>query len=402
MIYLDATSAAASPVNMGVHRTVRGLHAHLAARYPVTPLRWDFDGRCYARLSPREEANLLSPFASARAAEGPFFRRHGRRWLAAWRDARTRPQRRLAPAEMLQAGDTLLIPDLCWDFRIRAWAGFAALPGRKIAIFHDAMPLRIRGQADSHEKLFTEYVAALAQLDFVICISREVLDDLHRYWEELSCAPKPTGVLPWPVPFDEARPATAPNFGARRLVYVSRLKLRKNHLVLLEACDALWRRGETFALELIGIADAWSDTRAILRRVRALAREGRPVRWRHHLSDAELAAAYRECSFTVFPSRLEGFGLPIIESLWHGRPVICGSNGAIGEVAAGGGCLPVDQNDAGALATAIAALLGDEALYRRLHDETRARTFRSWDEYGRDLDRVLGLAPQDFPCSTST
>ena len=294
----------------------------------------------------------------------------------------------------MEAGNTLLIPDLCWDIRIRAWRDWAARPGCKIAIFHDAMPLRIRGQADSHDKLFAEYVAALAQLDFVICISREVEDDLHRYWKELGCARKPTGVLPWP--------ATQPNFGARRLVYVSRLKLRKNHLVLLEACDALWRRGETFALELIGVADAWKDTRTILRRVRALARDGRPVVWRHHLTDAELAAAYRDCAFTVFPSRLEGFGLPIIESLWHGRPVICGSNGAIGEVAAGGGCLPVDQNDADALAAAIAALLGDEALYRRLYDETRARTFRSWDDYGRDLDRVLGFVPHDFPCSTST
>ena len=69
MIYLDVTSAAASPVNMGVHRTIRGLHAHLSAsRHPVTPLRWDFRGRCYSRLSRREEANLRSPFATYREA----------------------------------------------------------------------------------------------------------------------------------------------------------------------------------------------------------------------------------------------------------------------------------------------------------------------------------------------
>jgi len=387
MIYLDATSAAASPANMGVQRTVRGVHAHLAARHPVTPLRWDFDRRFYARLSPREETHLRSPFAAHAADSGRVSR-----WLAAWRDARSRPRRRVAPADLLGPDDILLIPDLCWDHRIHAWAGFAARPGRKVAIFHDAMPLRIRGQADSHEKLFAEYVAALAQLDFVICISHEVEDDLHRYWKEFGCAPKPTGVLPWPVPFDEARPATSPSFGTRRLVYVSRLKLRKNHLVLLEACESLWNRGASFALDLIGIADAWRDTRTILRRVRALARQGRPVHWRQRISDAELAEAYRSCSFTVFPSRLEGFGLPIIESLWHGRPVICGSNGAIGEVASGGGCLTVDQNNPHALAAAIASLLNDAALYRRLYDEARARPFRSWDDYGRDLDRVLGIA----------
>jgi glycosyltransferase involved in cell wall biosynthesis len=392
MIYLDATSAAASPVNMGVHRTIRGLHTHLAARHPVTPLRWDFAARCYARLSPREEANLRSPFASYREAAATPGRGDIGHWFGAWRDARSRSRRHVSSPEILRTGNTLLIPDLCWDPRIHAWAGFAALPGRKIAIFHDAMPLRIRGQADSHDALFAEYVRALAEMDTVICISREVEDDLRRYWQEFGCTPKPTCVLPWPVPFDEARPATESNFGARRLVYVSRLKLRKNHLVLLEACETLWRRGETFSLDLIGIADAWSDTRRILGRLRALERQGRPVRWLRHISDAELADAYRACAFTVFPSRLEGFGLPIIESLWHGRPVICGANGAIGEVAAGGGCLLVDQNSPEALAGAIASLLHDEALYHRLFDEIRARTFRTWDDYGRDLDRVLGFA----------
>ena len=217
MIYLDATSAAASPVNMGVHRTIRGLQAHLGARHPVTPLRWDFAGRCYARLSPREAANLHSPFASYREAAATPGQGDWGHLFGAWRDARSRPQRRIPIADLLRPDDTLLIPDLCWDARIHAWANFNALPGRKVAIFHDAMPLRIRGQADSHDKLFAEYVRCLAQLDLVICISREVEEDLHRFWQEFGCTAKPTCVLPWPVPFDDARPALQPNFGARHL-----------------------------------------------------------------------------------------------------------------------------------------------------------------------------------------
>jgi glycosyltransferase involved in cell wall biosynthesis len=389
MIYLDVTSAAASPANMGVQRTIRGLVNHLAARRKVTPLRWDFRGRCYARLSTREHDFLHRPFAAYREPAGTPGRWDWRHWVDDWRDDRSRPQRRVEARAILRAGDVLLIPDLCWDKRIRAWKGLAGLPGRKVAIFHDAMPLRIPGQADSHEARFAEYVRALAQLDLVVCVSREVRDDLLRYWKEFGVASRPTAVLTWPVPFDEARPAGAPNFSARHLIYVSRLKLRKNHLVLLAACEALWAAGEIFTLDLIGIADAFTDTRRILRAMRRLARRGRPVRWRRHISDAELAEAYRSCSFTVFPSRLEGFGLPIIESLWHGRPVVCGGNGAIGEVAAGGGCLVVDQNDPAALGSAIASLLRDEALYSRLHDEARRRRFRTWDDYGRELDAIL-------------
>jgi glycosyltransferase involved in cell wall biosynthesis len=391
MIAMDVTSAALTPVNMGVQRTVRGLFAHLNARHPVLPLRWDFRGHCYARLSPREDGFLNAPFATYREASATPGRWDWRHQIDAWKDARHQAARRIESRDILRDGDTLLIPDLCWDSRIHAWKELAALPGRKVAIFHDAMPLRIPGQADSHDKLFAEYVRQLAQLDLVICISREVEDDLLRYWKEFGLAAKPTRVLTWPVPFDEARPETAPNFDARRIIYVSRLKLRKNHLVLFDACEKLWQRGETFFLDLIGIEDAWSDTRTILRRLRKLAAKGRPVRWRQHISDAELTEAYRACSFTVFPSRLEGFGLPIVESLWHGRPVVCGRNGAIGEVAAGGGCLLVDQNNVDELADSISVLLHDPALYQRLYDEANARVFRTWDDYGRDLDDVLAL-----------
>lgn len=389
MIYIDVTSAAASPMNMGVQRTVRGLYSHVKQRHPVTPLRWDFAGRCYATLSSREQGFLDRPFAAYRKSAGTPGRWDGHHILQDGKDWWTRPRRRMATESLLGANNTLLIPDLCWDRRIRAWSDMAELPGRKIAIFHDAMPLRIPGQADSHDKLFAEYVRQLARMDFVICISREVENDLLRYWREFGLPPQPTRVLGWPVPFENERPDCPPNREARRVIYVARLKLRKNHLVLLDACEKLWTQGEDFALDLVGIADAFTDTRKILRRVRALAQKGRRVQWRKHISDAELTQAYRDCSFTVFPSQLEGFGLPIIESLWHARPVICGRNGAIGEIAAGGGCLFVDQNEADQLAAAMGSLLNDAVLYQRLYEEARIRAFRSWDDYGRALDEVL-------------
>jgi glycosyltransferase involved in cell wall biosynthesis len=78
---------------------------------------------------------------------------------------------------------------------------------------------------------------------------------------------------------------------------------------------------------------------------------------------------------------MEGFGLPIAESLWHGKPCLCGGNGALGEIAHGGGCLIVDQTNPLALAEGIKSLLRDQQLYARLCDEARARKFRSWTDY---------------------
>ena len=389
MIYLDVTSAASSAVNMGVQRTVRGLYAHLKNWREVTPLRWDFRAKRYARLSVREQNFLDHPFASYQQATGTPGLWDWRHWWESWKDDWTRSSRGIDHAELLEKQNLLLIPDLSWDSRIHSWALLAGYPGKKVAIFHDAMPLRIPGQADSHDALFAEYVRALAQMDLVICISQEVEEDLLRYWKEFGLAPKPIRVITWPVPFSDARPNNPPNQTARKVIYVARLKLRKNHLLLLDACESLWCAGEKFDLDLIGIEDAFTDTLKILRRVRTLAAQGRPVRWRKHISDVELAQAYRDCSFTVFPSRMEGFGLPIIESLWHGRPVICGSNGAIGEVAVGGGCLQIDQNNVAELASAIRLLLADQEVYHRLHEEAHRRVFRNWEDYGRELEPVL-------------
>ena len=119
----------------------------------------------------------------------------------------------------------------------------------------------------------------------------------------------------------------------------------------------------------------------MLRKIRSLRAKGRSLTWLKHVDDATLHALYRECAFTVYPSLMEGFGLPIAESLWHGKPCICGGNGALGEVAEGGGCLIVDQTKTDALANGIKTLLQDRHLHSRLSAEARARKFRSWSDY---------------------
>jgi glycosyltransferase involved in cell wall biosynthesis len=119
----------------------------------------------------------------------------------------------------------------------------------------------------------------------------------------------------------------------------------------------------------------------VVAEIKRLQRLGRRVEWWWHVDETTLRQAYEDCAFTVFPSLVEGFGLPIIESLWHCRPCICGGNGALGEVARGGGCLIVDQRDPAALAGAIQSLLKDRDLCGKLCAEAALRTFRTWDDY---------------------
>ena len=147
--------------------------------------------------------------------------------------------------------------------------------------------------------------------------------------------------------------------------------------------------GDRAARENAG-GQSWGPN--VLGMVERLAKRGRSVKWLRHVSDKVLHEAYRDCSFTVYPSIREGFGLPILESLWHGRPCVCGDNGAIAEVARGGGCLMMKSSDVNSLAAAMRELLTNETTYRRLFTEACDRTFRSWDDYTNDFYREIGAA----------
>jgi glycosyltransferase involved in cell wall biosynthesis len=79
------------------------------------------------------------------------------------------------------------------------------------------------------------------------------------------------------------------------------------------------------------------------------------------VADAELAALYRGARAVVLPSRHEGFGMPALEALAHGAPVLASACGALPEVVGAAGVL-LPPDDAGGWRRALAALpSGDEA-----------------------------------------
>jgi glycosyltransferase involved in cell wall biosynthesis len=388
MIYLDVTGAATSRISTGIQRVARGIHRELSA-LGATPLVWDGKGRCYATLSELEREYLEQPFNEGfRRLLWPDVQERYFTFTGI-RNRRDRVRRRIDQKRFLDKSDALIITDLCWDSRVDAWSDYAEQPGLKIAIFHDAMPLRIPGQNFMWDGLFRKYVKGLSLMDLVICVSKESEEDLLTAWRGFGITAKPTKVITWPVPFEGERPLARPLSGRPKLLYVSRLLRRKNHFELFEACEMLWREGFEFSLDLIGTADAPPDTLAVIFRLAGLGLAKRPVRWLRHVSDLELSKAYQECAFTVFPSRMEGFGLPILESLWYGKPVICGGNGALGEVSSGGGCLVVDQNNPDDLAEGIRRLLTDHERLGQLRDEAEKRSFRRWGDYARDLKALL-------------
>jgi glycosyltransferase involved in cell wall biosynthesis len=134
------------------------------------------------------------------------------------------------------------------------------------------------------------------------------------------------------------------------------------------------------------IADAAARVGAELRVVGARGWGGvETPGWVGEVSDGELAGLYRGARAFVFPSLYEGFGIPVLEAMACGAPVVTSRGGATEEVA-GGAAVLVDPLDVAAIAAGI-----EEAASRR--DElrplglVRARTY-SWPSVADAVERV--------------
>jgi glycosyltransferase involved in cell wall biosynthesis len=117
--------------------------------------------------------------------------------------------------------------------------------------------------------------------------------------------------------------------------------------------------------------------------------------WMHTLgfvSDADLMALYRGAAAFVMPSTYEGFGLPVLEAMRVGTPVICANASSLPEVA-GDAALWVTPDDPAELARAISRVLDDESLRRKMRAESllRSNVF-SWDETTRATLRAFDEA----------
>ncbi|WP_028046882.1 glycosyltransferase family 1 protein [Cellulomonas sp. URHE0023] len=192
-------------------------------------------------------------------------------------------------------------------------------------------------------------------------------------------------VLPADVP--PPAPAKAKAAGRPRVLCVGSHEPHKNHRTVLYAAERLWREGLDFELEFIG-GPGWQSESFVAHLADVVA-SGRPLVDRGRVSDEELWQAYRDARFTVFLSVHEGFGLPVVESLACGTPVVTTDFGSMAEIAEDGGCRTVDPLDDDAVTEAMRRLLVDDDEVRRLRQEALRRPVRTWDDYAADLWDVL-------------
>lgn len=174
-----------------------------------------------------------------------------------------------------------------------------------------------------------------------------------------------------------ARHGLAPGF----VLALGRLNARKNLRRLVQAHAAARAEGGVdVPLVLAGRAD--HGTASLRAELRPLERAA-DVRWLGLVPDADLAALYAGAGCFVYPSLFEGFGLPPLEAMACGCPVISSDRTSIPEVV-GKAALLVDPESVEAMAEAIARVLRDADLARALREGGLARSRElTWERTAR-------------------
>jgi glycosyltransferase involved in cell wall biosynthesis len=259
----------------------------------------------------------------------------------------------------------------------------------KVMNIYDLTFIKYPKYINSVIKAYTERVRqCLKWTDLVITISESSKQDIVNY---LDVDPKRIYVTPlasryYPEYLDDFLKKQIEfinyDFSKPYLLFVSTIEPRKNINNLIFAFNLLKQKYKIeHQLVLIG-QKGWhyKPIFAII--------ESSP--WRseiHHLdylSDQLVALFYSKASAFVYPSQYEGFGLPVLEAMTLGAPVITSNTSSLPEVA-GDAALLVDPNDSTSLAEAILKLIGDSQLRTELiqKGKKRAKLF-SWEKTAQE------------------
>ncbi|NJK78802.1 MAG: glycosyltransferase family 4 protein [Chloroflexaceae bacterium] len=229
---------------------------------------------------------------------------------------------------------------------------------------------------------------AARRADVIFTLSRHAHHDLVRYLalppERIRIVPGAVSAAFRPIPDGAERQAVLARYGIEPpyVLAVGGLSGRKNIARLLQAYAALQPHYPDLWLVIVG-KPQWR-TAAIMQTYEAL-RERARMLFVGYAADADLPALYSAAQLFVFPSLYEGFGLPPLEAMACGTPIITSNVSSLPEVV-GDAALLVDPYNLAALTAAMQQVLDDAALAQRLRERglARARLF-TWGQAARTV-----------------
>jgi glycosyltransferase involved in cell wall biosynthesis len=378
LVLVDCTNSSVDPANPGVIRVTRRLCRALQDSAGTMPVfvRWDPDIDGY-RLLTDPEGKTLATY------DGPAH--------ISLRDAFGMVENCL---QVLGNGKApvFFFPEVALDGTVHKRVLWARARNLVVAgILYDVIPIShppfcAREVVDR----FPGYLEALASFDAIWSISRESLKEFQSYAARVGLPCPPGEAVYLPGQFG-ARPRVqafveTPDDTVLTILCVCSIEPRKNHRTLVEAYRLLRARRPDLPLQLVLVGHRFAEADDLIAWLQHMMDEDPSIKWTGLLTDEALADEFRRAAFTVYPSIVEGYGLPIMESLWMGKPCLCHSEGVMAELAESGGCMTVNMLDEHALATAMEQLADQSELRRRLTLDALDRKIFDWADYGSTIE----------------
>lgn len=268
---------------------------------------------------------------------------------------------------------------------------------RRMVTVHDLISYVPEGSNDSIDDMLQRrwLPRAARSLEGIVAVSASTKADVERL---LHVSPSRIHVVPHGVdphfremPEETYRPTLAKRgLSPGYVLFIGSGSRRKNLLTLVAACRLLWNDGHRIQLVIAGPASITAEP-AVQDELDA----SRIVQL-GYTPEADLPALYNGASVFAFPSSYEGFGLPVLEAMRCGTPVLSGVGGALREVA-GDAAVLIDPRDPAAMARELRSLVRDPILRARLHDRGLRRaqhfTWARTAERTAEVYRMVAAPP---------
>jgi glycosyltransferase involved in cell wall biosynthesis len=260
--------------------------------------------------------------------------------------------------------------------------------GTSSVVFHDAIPhFQPETTWPKSVRRFPGWFRGLTNYNKVFFVSKRSRRDAQEVCQQFRMASLDGPVLSLGSDYLEELPVRVES-GEVVLLHVGIIEPRKGQDVLLEACERLWRSGLSFKLVLLGRVNPRFG-KGIVDRIRSLQEAGRNLVHESSADDARLAHWHARASVAVSPSRAEGFGLPVLESLWTGCPVITSDQPCLEVLSSMNGVRLIEEVSTDAIEKALQPILQDASLLKSLAAEAAGTVLPTWSDTARQLCQEL-------------
>lgn len=314
----------------------------------------------------------------------------------------------------IPSGSVFFDIDSAWNMPMhRGWL-FPKLKARGVTVvphLYDLIP--VTEPQYFHEQTVRQFLswvtAVLQYADHIICNAEATKAALHTLCDTLDMRVPACTVVPLGADFAKKSADTddadtelleqLPQY--RYLLMVGTIEPRKNHRLLLDAVPQLAKRG----IKVVFAGRIGWNMDEFAKEMAKHPEKNRNFFFAQGSTDATIQALYRNALAVAFPTKNEGFGLPIVEAYLHGTPVLATDIPVLREV---GGSFAdyFDNTSVDSLLAAVDRLTADENAYRQKRAEIAAYRPRTWDTAADEMTaalcrcgRMQGDVPEDIRVS---